>query len=178
MTACNHLGKSLCWLHIFMDILALAFDGHIPVAEDNAATHIIAHTGKLTPSVRHIALKTIPLQTLVHERNTMFQAIGSDANNSADHFTKALPLPAHCDHRCTATLWVFDTSQLIMMLLLLMLLPQQPNTIFHRHYVWLSNFIVFDLFFEGAEMSCSVHLAVANPRTCTRSDIKIEDLTN
>jgi hypothetical protein len=65
MTAGNHLGKALRWLHLFMDDLGLAFDGPIPVAEDNAATRIIAHTGKLTRNVRHIALKTILLQTLV-----------------------------------------------------------------------------------------------------------------
>jgi hypothetical protein len=59
MTAGNHLGKALRWLHLFMDDLGFAFDGPIPVAEDNAATRIIAHTGKLTRNVRHIALKTI-----------------------------------------------------------------------------------------------------------------------
>jgi hypothetical protein len=99
MTAGNHLGKALRWLHLFMDDLGLAFDGPIPVAEDNAATRIIAHTGKLTRNVRHIALKTISLQTLVRERIAMFRAIGS-ANNRADHFTKALPLPAHREHCC------------------------------------------------------------------------------
>jgi hypothetical protein len=82
-----------------MDDLGLALDGPIPVAEDNAATRIIAHTGKLTRNVRHIALKTISLQTLVRERIAMFRAIGS-ANNRADHFTKALPLPAHRQHCC------------------------------------------------------------------------------
>jgi hypothetical protein len=68
MTAGNHLGKALCWLHLFMDDLGLAFDGPIPVAEDNAATRIIAHTGKLTHNVNLIAFKTISLQTLVRER--------------------------------------------------------------------------------------------------------------
>jgi hypothetical protein len=43
MTAGNHLGKALHWLHLPMDDLGLAFDGPIPVAEDNAATRIIAH---------------------------------------------------------------------------------------------------------------------------------------
>jgi hypothetical protein len=99
MTAANHLGKALCWLHLYMDDLGLTFDGPVPVAEDNAATHSIAHTGKLTRNVRHIALKTILLPTLVRERITLFGAIGS-ANNHADHFTKALPLPAHRTHCC------------------------------------------------------------------------------
>jgi hypothetical protein len=97
MTAGNHLGKALRWLHLFMDDLGLAFDGPIPVAEDNAATRIIAHTGKLTRNVRHIALKTISIQTLVRERIAMFRAIGS-ANNRADHFTKALPLHPLREH--------------------------------------------------------------------------------
>jgi hypothetical protein len=97
MTAVNHLGKALRWLHLFMDDLGLAFNGPIPVAEDNAATRITAHTAKLTRNVRHIALKTISLQALVRERITMFCAIGS-TNNCADHFTKALPLPAHREH--------------------------------------------------------------------------------
>jgi hypothetical protein len=99
MTAGNHLGKALRWLHLLMDDLGLAFDGPIPVAEDNAATRIIAHTGKLTRNVRHIALRTLSLQGLVRERIAMFRAIGS-ANNRADHFTKALPLPALRDHCC------------------------------------------------------------------------------
>jgi hypothetical protein len=50
-----------------MDDLGLASDGPVPVAEDNAVTRIIAHTGKLTSNVHHIALKTISLQTLVQE---------------------------------------------------------------------------------------------------------------
>jgi hypothetical protein len=99
MTAGNHLGKALRWLHLLMDDLGLAFDGPIPVAEDNAATRIIAHTGKLTRNVRHIALRTLSLQGLVRERIAMFRAIGS-VNNRADHFTKALPLPALRDHCC------------------------------------------------------------------------------
>jgi hypothetical protein len=72
MTAANHIGKALRWLHLYVDDLGLAFDGPVPVAEDNVATRIIAHTGKLTRNVRHIALKTISLQTLVRERITLF----------------------------------------------------------------------------------------------------------
>jgi hypothetical protein len=72
MTAGNHLGKALRWLHLFMDNLGLAFDDPIPVAEDNAATQIIVQTGKLTCNVRHIALKTISLQNLVYEQIAMF----------------------------------------------------------------------------------------------------------
>jgi hypothetical protein len=67
MTAGNHLGKALCWLHLFVDILGLAFDGPVPVAEDSFVTCIIAHTGKLTRNTRHIALKTLSLYRLWFE---------------------------------------------------------------------------------------------------------------
>jgi hypothetical protein len=65
MTADNHLGKNLCLLHLFMDNIGLAFDGPPPVAEDNSATPIIAHTRKLTRNTCHSALKTLSSQTLV-----------------------------------------------------------------------------------------------------------------
>jgi hypothetical protein len=44
MTAGNHLGKALRWLHLFMDDLGLAFGRPAPVAEDNLTTCIITHT--------------------------------------------------------------------------------------------------------------------------------------
>jgi hypothetical protein len=72
MTADNHLGKALHWLHLFMDDIGLAFNGSVPVVEDDAAIHIIAHTGKLTCNVCHITLKTISLQTLVRKRIALF----------------------------------------------------------------------------------------------------------
>jgi hypothetical protein len=65
ITAGNHLGNALRWLHLFMDDIGLAFDGPVPVAEDILATRIITNTGKLTHNTRHIALKTLSLQTLV-----------------------------------------------------------------------------------------------------------------
>jgi hypothetical protein len=61
---------------------------------------IIEHTGKLTRNTRHIALKTLSLQTLVQERIAQFRAIVS-VKNCADHFTKALPFPAFSDHCCS-----------------------------------------------------------------------------
>jgi hypothetical protein len=68
MDATNQLGRALCWMHLLMaDIVGLPFDGPVPVAEDNSATRIIAHTGKITRNVRHIALKTLSLQALVCE---------------------------------------------------------------------------------------------------------------
>jgi hypothetical protein len=72
MTAANHLGKALHWLHLFMDDISHAFDGPVPVVEDNAATCIIDHTEKLTCNVCHIALKTILLQTLVRKLIALF----------------------------------------------------------------------------------------------------------
>ncbi len=93
MDAGNQNGKAIRWLHLFMQDLGIPFDGPIPVAEDNAATRIIAHTGKLTRNIRHIALKTLSLQALVRERLALFRAVGS-AQNKADHFTKCLALPA------------------------------------------------------------------------------------
>ena len=100
MDAGNQNGKAIRWLHLFMQDLGIPFDGPIPVAEDNAATRIIAHTGKLTRNIRHIALKTLSLQALVRERLALFRAVGS-AQNKADHFTKCLALPAfraHCSY--------------------------------------------------------------------------------
>jgi hypothetical protein len=68
-----------------MDDIGLPFEAPIPTAEDNAATRIIVHTGKITRNTRHIALKTLSLQALVRERITMFRAVGSAINRS-DHF--------------------------------------------------------------------------------------------
>jgi hypothetical protein len=100
ITAGNHLGNALRWLHLFMDDIGLAFNEPFPVTEDNLATRIIEHTGKLTRNTRHIALKTLSLQTLVQERIAQFRAIVS-VKNCADHFTKALPFPAFSDHCCS-----------------------------------------------------------------------------
>jgi hypothetical protein len=64
MDAGNQNGKAIRWLHLFMQDLGIPFDGPIPVAEDNAATRIITHTGKLTRNIRHIAFKTLSLSKL------------------------------------------------------------------------------------------------------------------
>ena len=77
-----------------------------PIGEDNFAAQIIAHAGKLTRNVHHIATKTQTLQehvtqTLqehVRHAHVSFHHVLS-ACNLADHFTKALPfttLRAHC----------------------------------------------------------------------------------
>jgi hypothetical protein len=92
-------GKAIQWLRIFMGDIVIPFGGPnpIPVAEDNAATCIIAHTGKLTRNIPHVALKTLYLQALVRRRLALFRTIGS-ARNKADHFTKYLALPARQEH--------------------------------------------------------------------------------
>jgi hypothetical protein len=82
---------------LYMENIGLPLEAPIPAAEDNAATQIIAHTGKVTRNTRHIALKTLSLQALVRERITMFHTVGS-ANNLSDHFTKTLPFPAFSEH--------------------------------------------------------------------------------
>jgi hypothetical protein len=97
MDAANRVGKAHRWIRLYMEDLGLPFEAPIPTTEDNAATRIIAHTGKVTRNTRHIALKTLSLQALVRERITMFRAVGS-ANNRSDHFTKALPFPSFSEH--------------------------------------------------------------------------------
>jgi hypothetical protein len=87
--AAAFLGKILRWLVLFMSDLGVPFHGPIPIAEDNSATRIIAHSGKITRNVRHVAIKTLALQALVRNKIAIFNAIGT-ANNRADHFTKPL----------------------------------------------------------------------------------------
>jgi hypothetical protein len=65
MDAANRVGKGLRWTRFYMDDLGLPFEAPIPAAEDNAATKIIAHTGKVTRNTHHIALRTLSLQALV-----------------------------------------------------------------------------------------------------------------
>ena len=66
--------------------------------EDNFAAQIIAHAGKLTYNVCHIATKTKALKEHVRHAHVSFHRVSS-ACNLADHFTKALTfatLRAHC----------------------------------------------------------------------------------
>jgi hypothetical protein len=76
----------------------LGYQRPTPIAEDNAATKIIAHSGKITRNEQHIAIKTLALQGLVQNKIAVFDLIGT-ANNRADHFTKPLlPFPAFWSH--------------------------------------------------------------------------------
>ena len=65
-------------MYLLMEDIGLPFDGPIPVAEDNSATRIIAHTGKITRNVHHIALETISLQALVRECIALFCAVAQN----------------------------------------------------------------------------------------------------
>jgi hypothetical protein len=56
LDAASFLGKILRWLVLFMSNLGLPFQGPIPIAEDNAATQIIAHAGKIMCNVPHVAM--------------------------------------------------------------------------------------------------------------------------
>jgi hypothetical protein len=97
LDAASFLGKIIGWLVLFMSDLGLPFQGPIPIAKDNAATRIIAHAGKITRNVRHVAIKTLGLQGLVRNGIAVFNSIGT-AFNRSDHFTKPLPFPAFRDH--------------------------------------------------------------------------------
>jgi hypothetical protein len=93
----NRAGKILRWTRLYMDDMGLPFEAPIPIAEDNAATRIITHTGKVTRNTRHIALRTLSLHALVRERVATFRAVRL-ANNWSDHFTKAFAFPAFSVH--------------------------------------------------------------------------------
>ena len=69
----------------------------VPMGEDNEATRIIAHAGKLTRNVRHIAIQTTELQSMVKLGIMALLRVGS-ADNRADHFTKLLPPSAFIQH--------------------------------------------------------------------------------
>ena len=93
-TLCKHV----LWLRIYMEDMSLPYHTPIAIGEDNTAAQIIAHAGKLTRNVRHIATKTQALQEHVRHGRVSFHRVSS-AHNYADHFTKALPfatLSAHC----------------------------------------------------------------------------------
>ena len=78
--------------------MSLLYHAPVPTGEDNSAAQIIAHAGKLTHNVRHIATKTQALKEHVRHAHVSFHRVSS-ACNLADHFTKALffaTLRAHC----------------------------------------------------------------------------------
>jgi hypothetical protein len=89
--------KLVKWMRLFMEDLGVPFEGPAPLAEDNADTRLIAHAGKVTRNMRHIAAKTCNIQDAVRYRLAHFRAVGTN-NNRAYHFTKALLQPSHKRH--------------------------------------------------------------------------------
>jgi len=78
--------------------MSIPYHNTISIGEDNSAAQIIAHAGKLTRNVRHIATKTQALQENVRHGRVHFTWVSS-AHNLANHFPKALlysTLRAHC----------------------------------------------------------------------------------
>ena len=100
LDAATTLSKHVLWLRIYMENMSLPYHTPVPIGEDNSAAQIIAHAGKLTHNVRHIATKTQALQEHVRHACVLFFHPVSSAWNLADHLTKkALPfatLRAHC----------------------------------------------------------------------------------
>jgi hypothetical protein len=68
------------------------------MGEDNEATRIIAHARKLTRNVRHIAIQTTELQSMVRLGIMALLRVGGSAANLADHFTKLLAAIAFISH--------------------------------------------------------------------------------
>ena len=59
------MGKFLQWLQLFMLDLGVPYHGPISIAENNNAMQMIAHGGKVTQNVQHVAVQTLALQRLV-----------------------------------------------------------------------------------------------------------------
>ena len=73
-----------------MEDMFISYHNTYPVGEDNSVAQIIAHAGKLTPNICHIATKKQALQEHVHHHQVSFHRV-SPAHNKADNFIKALP---------------------------------------------------------------------------------------
>jgi hypothetical protein len=108
--AANLTVKSIPWLKLCMQDIGLLSDGPIPVAEDKAATRIIAHAGKTTKNVQHVSIQTLNLQHWVRNLIVYFRQVET-AKNQSDHFTKALPLAALREHCSTMMGLRFITKQ-------------------------------------------------------------------
>jgi hypothetical protein len=72
------------------------------VRTSNEATRIIGHVGKLTHNVRHLAIQTNELQSIIGMGHMALCCVGS-ANNKADHSTKML-VPDCAFHSHTSAL--------------------------------------------------------------------------
>jgi len=98
--AATDASKLAKWIRIWMLDIGLPYSGPIAVGEDNNACRLIAHGGKLTRNVRHIAIQTAALQqTIQEELIAMYGKPSQD--NRADFFTKllgAILFWEHSDH--------------------------------------------------------------------------------
>ena len=86
-------GKLCRFVRTFMDDLGIPLQGPISLAEDNSATRDIAHGGKVTSNMRHLAVRTHSLMDLVRFGYILLRKVKS-CFNRADHYTKLLPKPA------------------------------------------------------------------------------------
>jgi hypothetical protein len=80
-----------------MSDIGLPYTAPIPMGEDNEATRIIGHAGKLTRNVRHLAIQTNELQSIIGMGHMALHCVASD-DNKADHCTKMLPDRAFHSH--------------------------------------------------------------------------------
>jgi hypothetical protein len=54
------VGKDIQWIRLIMMDLGIPYTGPITIGEDNSATRMIAHGGKMSRNVRHVAVKLSP----------------------------------------------------------------------------------------------------------------------
>jgi hypothetical protein len=102
-------GKTVIWTRVWFEDMGIPFSAPTPMGEDNEATRIIAHAGKLTCNVRCIAIQTTELQHMVKLGLMALLRVGS-ADNRADHFTKLLPAGAVVPHTASLMGLCFITA--------------------------------------------------------------------
>jgi hypothetical protein len=93
--------------------MGIPFSAPTPMGEDNEATHIIAHAGKLARNVRHIAIQTTELQHMVKlGLMALYFVLAApiiEPITSPNYFLPALLFRTLC------LSWDFVSSQLIML---------------------------------------------------------------
>ena len=95
--AATDASKLAKWIRVWMLDIGLPYSGPIAVGEDNNACRIVAHGGKLTRNLRHIAIQTAALQRTIQEELIAMYAKPSQ-NNRADFFTKLLGYVLFWEH--------------------------------------------------------------------------------
>jgi hypothetical protein len=104
--AAAFLGKILRWMVLFMSDLGLPFQGPIPIGEDNAATRIIAHSGKDNKKCPTCSHKNIGVTGTGWKQDCGVQC-SWDGKQPLGSFHKAL---ATSSFPCTY--WLHDGSQI------------------------------------------------------------------